>query len=167
MNSGSGQKVAGGTKQSDEEMGIRQEVDLVRLDQGMGGNRQEARDNVGDNTKVIVFMRDEFSEDILKEIEEEGISKTEVLQLLRDMEMTEENGEMGWDNEDETRQQGQDTSMKNVLEVLSTEIMPSHEGLSGMSQQEGGARYDIPNGPDQSRGIAEGKIERRSCEKEE
>jgi hypothetical protein len=55
----------------------------------MGGNRHVARDNVGDNTKVIEFMRDEFSEDILKEIEEEGISKTEVLQLLRDMEMTE------------------------------------------------------------------------------
>jgi hypothetical protein len=117
----------------------------------MGGNRQEARDNMSDNTKVIEFMRDEFSEDILKEIEEEGISKAEVLQLLRDMEMT-ENDEMGWDSEDESRHQGHDISVKNVLEVLSMEIMPSHEGLSGMSQQEGEAGYAIPNGPNQSGG---------------
>jgi hypothetical protein len=120
---------------------------------------------MGDNTKVIEFMRDEFSEDILKEIEEEGISKTEVLQLLRDMEMMKENGEMGWDSEDEPRQQGQDISMKNVLEVLSMEIMTSHEGLFGMSQQEGGARYDIPNGPDQSGGKAEGEKSEEAVKK--
>jgi hypothetical protein len=72
---------------------------------------------------------------------------------------------MGWDSEDESRQQGHDISMKNMLEVLSMEIMPSHEGLSGMSQQEGEARYAIPNGPDQSGGKTEGKKSEETVEK--
>jgi hypothetical protein len=39
--------------------------------------------------------------------------------------------------------------MKEVLEVLPMDIMPSHEELSGMNQQEGEAGYIIQDGPDQ------------------
>jgi hypothetical protein len=47
--------------------------------------------------------------------------------------------------------------MKEVLEVLPMDIMPSHEELSGMNQQEGEAGYIIQDGPDQSGKLAEGK----------
>jgi hypothetical protein len=76
-------------------MVIRPDDETIRLWQGMGEDRDEAGDVGAENTQVFEFLRDEFSEDILKEIEEEGISKIEVIQLLRDIEMTEENGEVG------------------------------------------------------------------------
>jgi hypothetical protein len=50
-----------------------------------------------DSEGYTLDEKDLIPTEVIREIEEVGISKQEVIQLLREMEMGEENGETEWD----------------------------------------------------------------------
>jgi hypothetical protein len=64
-------------------------------------------------------------------METEGLSKQQVANLLNEMELLDENGEMIWEQEceDEDREIGE--KLMDILEKLPTEILPSVEEIPG------------------------------------
>jgi hypothetical protein len=131
----------------DEEM-INGEDDLTKQYQELASNREEVIQKDGGDQRILGFLREEFLENILKEIEAGGISQTKVIQLLRDMKVTKESGEIDWESEGDLECQDPDNIMEDVNEILPMEIMPSSKELLELNQQEGGGGYVIPGGSD-------------------
>jgi hypothetical protein len=79
----------------------------------------------------------------MKEMEEEGISKREVMWLLNEIEMV---GECGTNmmEEDESGQECTDVSMQEVLEILPEEILPTVHELGTGPSEECEQGYSIP-----------------------
>jgi hypothetical protein len=70
-------------------------------------------------------VRNVLLDEIMENIEGEGIAKIEVWQLLRDMEMVDKNGNNIWEREELVGHQESKVCMNDILEVLPMDLLPT------------------------------------------
>jgi hypothetical protein len=85
-------------------------------------------------------------DEIMEELENENIAKTEVWQLLRDMEMVDETGKSGWGDEEMNGDQGSKMVMEDILDVFPVNILPTKQEVVPEGQVGHKPGYSIRGG---------------------
>jgi hypothetical protein len=88
------------------------------------GDKKEELD-MESNAEVKVGFGQLISEEIMQEIDKEGIPKHQVMQLLSDMEMVDENGENIWHEDEEFECSVGSFGMMDILESLPKDLISS------------------------------------------
>jgi hypothetical protein len=82
--------------------------------------------------------------DVLVEMATEGMTETQVMKLLNEMEMFEENGEDIWEEDPERDQDDEEMAEMDIRERLPMEIMPLVQDIAKESHHEVCEGFFIP-----------------------
>jgi hypothetical protein len=94
---------------------------------------------------------------VVREINEEGISDKLIMTLLQDMEMVDENGENIWEEGEEVGKVEKGLEVMEIMESLPHDILPTTQELTRERQKEGEGDINMADPLMASREGEEGK----------